>query len=154
MSTTLAGPPSSCCWTGFKHTGTPEGRVEPLGGLDTYIAETPAAAAGPHKKVLLFFSDVYGPFFINNKLLQDYFASSGASCLSSSGNVGWVLRWGVGFLVLGPDYFLGVSALDLPEGRDKAEWVSELLVKAVEVFPKWLDAVKATYGENTHRPSL
>ena len=79
MSTTLAGPPSSCCWTGVKHTGTPEGRIEPLGGLNTYIAETPAAASGPHKKVLLFLSDIWGPLFNNNKLLQDYFASSGAS---------------------------------------------------------------------------
>ena len=92
MSTTLAGSPSSCCWTGFKHTGTPEGRVEPLGGLDTYIAEPPAGAAGPHNRVLLFLSDVFGPFFINNKLLQDYFASSGTSRLS--GNMWWVLTWG------------------------------------------------------------
>ncbi|KAF8435802.1 hypothetical protein L210DRAFT_2510011 [Boletus edulis BED1] len=42
MSTTLAGPPSSCCWTGVKHSGTPEGRIELLGGLNTYVAEPPA----------------------------------------------------------------------------------------------------------------
>lgn len=78
MSTTIAGPPSSCCWTGFKHTGTPEGRVESLGGLNTYIAEPPAnASSGPHKKVLLFLSDIWGSMYINNKLLQDYFASFG-----------------------------------------------------------------------------
>ena len=78
MSTTLAGPPSACCWTGFKHTGSPEGRIEPLGGLDTYIAEPPAGTtSGPHRKVLLFLADIRGPLFINSKLLQDYFASCG-----------------------------------------------------------------------------
>lgn len=77
MSTTLAGPPSTCCWTGFKHSGTPEGRVESLGGLDTYIAEPRLTTSGSHKKVLLFFSDIFGSLHINNKLLQDYFASWG-----------------------------------------------------------------------------
>ena len=36
-------------------------------------------ASDPHKKVLLFLADAYGPLFINNKLLQDYFASRGMS---------------------------------------------------------------------------
>jgi dienelactone hydrolase len=132
MSTTLAGPPSTCCWTGFKHTGTPEGRIEPLGGLDTYIAEPPAGAtSGPEKKVLLFLADVWGALFVNNKLLQDYFASCG-------------------FIVLGPDYFFGVPIQDLPADRDKAAWSVEALEKATKAFPKWFEAVKAKYGtENT-----
>ena len=80
MPATLAGPPGASCWTGIKHTGSPQGRVEPLGGLDTYIVEPPAGAASdPHKKVLLFLADAYGPLFIINKLLQDYFASRGMS---------------------------------------------------------------------------
>ncbi|KAF8555051.1 alpha/beta-hydrolase [Imleria badia] len=131
MSTTLAGPPSSCCWTGIKHTGTAEGRIEPLGGLDTYIAELhTGATSGAHKKVILFLSDVYGPLFINNKLLQDYFASCG-------------------FIVLGPDYFFGVPIQDMPTDLDKATWVNRARAKALEVFPKWFDAVKATYGTET-----
>ena len=56
-----------------------------------------------------------------------------------------------GFIVLGPDYFFGASVQDLPEDRDKTSWASEALPKAREAFPKWLDAVKATYGEKTHR---
>ncbi|KAI9566326.1 Alpha/Beta hydrolase protein [Boletus coccyginus] len=130
MSTTIAGPPSSCCFTGVQHTGTPKGRTEPLGGLDTYIAEPPATAAGSHKKVFLFFSGIWGPLSINNKLLQDYFASCG-------------------FIVLGPDYFFGVHIQDLPEDLDKFAWAHEMLPKAVEAFPKWFDAVKATYGTET-----
>jgi dienelactone hydrolase len=131
MSTTLAGPPSSCCWTGIKHTGTPEGRIEPLGGLDTYIAEPPAGAtSSPHKKVLLFLADIWGPLFINNKLLQDYFAASG-------------------FIVLGPDYFFGSSIQDVPEDHDKYAWAHGARAAAIKVFPKWLDAVKEKYGTET-----
>ena len=78
MPITLAGPPGGCCWTAIKHTGNPEGRIEPLGGLDTYISEPPAGVeTKPYKKVLMFFADAYGPLFINNKLLQDHFASRG-----------------------------------------------------------------------------
>lgn len=80
MPVTLTGPPSACCWTGIKHLGTPEGRIEPLGGLNTYISEPPPnALSESHKKVLLFLADAYGPLFINNELLQDYFASRGLS---------------------------------------------------------------------------
>jgi len=55
--------------------------------------------------------------------------------------------------VLGPDYFFGVHVQDLPEGRDRGAWVSEVLPKAVAAFPKWFDAVKATYGERACFPT-
>ena len=48
--------------------------------------------------------------------------------------------------MLGPDYLFGVTIQNMPEA-------DEALVKAVEAFPKWFDAVKAKYGEKTHRPS-
>ncbi|KAF8835155.1 alpha/beta-hydrolase [Paxillus ammoniavirescens] len=129
---TLASPPRACCFTGVQHSGTPVGRVEDLGGLSTYISEPPAAAAaGTHKKVILFLADVYGPLFINNQLLQDYFASSG-------------------FVVLGPDYFFGDAVPNHPPGRDWGPWLQSVRAPAKEAFPKWLDAVKAIYGtENT-----
>jgi len=75
MSTTLASAPASCCFSGVKHTGTPVGRVEDLGGIQTYISEPPSAAAT--QKVILLLADIWGPLFVNNKLLQDYFASCG-----------------------------------------------------------------------------
>jgi hypothetical protein len=40
------------------------------------MSEPPSSADGP-KKVVLFFADVCGPFYLNNQLLQDYFASRG-----------------------------------------------------------------------------
>ncbi|KAG9309080.1 dienelactone hydrolase [Chiua virens] len=129
MTTTLAGPPSACCFNGFKHTGTSEGRVESIGGLNTYIAE-PSTASGPHVKVLFFLSDIFGSLSINNKLLQDYFASCG-------------------FVVLGPDYLFGQYVQDVPGDVDKFAWAHTRLDAAVEAFPKWLDAVKAKYGTET-----
>jgi hypothetical protein len=73
MSPTLASAPTACCFSGLKHTGTPVGRIEDLGGMKTYVAEPPIAT----QKVILFLADIWGPLFVNNQLLQDYFASCG-----------------------------------------------------------------------------
>ncbi|KAH7921534.1 alpha/beta-hydrolase [Leucogyrophana mollusca] len=123
MSTTLAGAPGACCWTGVKHSGTPVGQVEEIGGLNTYVSEPPA----PTKNVILFLADVYGPFFINNKLLQDYFASCG-------------------FLVLGPDYFFGDSVPNNVPDDERNAWIAAARAPAIAAFPKWVEAVKARYG--------
>ena len=44
--------------------------------LSRLLMEPPADTAGP-KKFILFFSDIFGPFFRNAQLIQDYFASQG-----------------------------------------------------------------------------
>jgi hypothetical protein len=78
----LAGPPGDCCFSkGVKHTGTPVGRIETIGEVPTYITEPSSQSnqsnnAGP-KKVILFMADIWGPFSINAKLVQDYFAENG-----------------------------------------------------------------------------
>ncbi|KAH7921536.1 alpha/beta-hydrolase [Leucogyrophana mollusca] len=128
MSTTLASAPSSCCWSGVKHSGAPAGRVEELGGLTTYISEppTPQPASAP-KKVILFLADVYGPLFINNQLLQDYFAAAG-------------------FIVVGPDYFFGNGVPNHPPGFDRQIWVTAARQPAIDAFPAWFAAVKTRYG--------
>lgn len=127
MSPTLASAPGSCCFTGVKHTGTPVGRVEDLGGIQTYISDPPA----PTQKVILFLADVWSPLFINNKLIQDYFASCG-------------------YIVLGPDYFFGDSVMNHENDRDRQPWIDNARKPAIDAFPAWLDAVKGKYGrENT-----
>jgi len=75
-SPALAGPLGDCCFKGFKHTGDPVGKKITIAGVETYISEPPADTTGP-KKVILFFSDIFGPFFRNAQLIQDYFASQG-----------------------------------------------------------------------------
>jgi hypothetical protein len=70
----IAGPHGDCCFTGVKHTGEPVGRTAEFGGLSTYISEP---KSGEAKGIILFFADVFGPFYINNQLLQDYFAENG-----------------------------------------------------------------------------
>ncbi|KAG2033011.1 dienelactone hydrolase [Suillus americanus] len=127
MSPTLASAPGSCCFTGVKHTGTPVGRIEDLGGIPTYISDPPA----PTQKVILFLADVWGPLFVNNKLIQDYFASCG-------------------YIVLGPDYFFGDSVMNHEADRDRQGWIDGARKPAIDAFPAWLDAVKGRYGrENT-----
>ncbi|OAX37884.1 alpha/beta-hydrolase [Rhizopogon vinicolor AM-OR11-026] len=125
MSPTLASAPAACCFSGVKHTGTPVGRIEDLGGIQTYISEPPSSAAT--QKVILFLADIWGPLFINNKLLQDYFASCG-------------------YLVLGPDYFFGDAVPNHEPGRDREAWIMGVRKLAIDAFPAWLDAVKSKYG--------
>ncbi|KAH7921620.1 alpha/beta-hydrolase [Leucogyrophana mollusca] len=128
-SPVLAGSPGSCCLTGVKHTGTAAGRSVHIGGMDTYVSEP--KHQGTQKKIILFFADVFGPFWINNQLVQDYFAS-------------------YGFTVLGPDYFFGFGVVNHPPGYDSNGWIDTTIMPAWDAFPAWIDAVKKLYGtENT-----
>ena len=78
-SPVLAGPPGDCCLKGVKHFGNPSGEIITIAGVQTYISHPPPAKDGSQdkKKIILFLADVYGPFFINAQLLQDYYASQG-----------------------------------------------------------------------------
>lgn len=80
-SPVLAGPPGDCCVQGVKHFGDPVGKVIKIADIETYVSEPPTDTTGP-KKVILFFADVFGPFYVNAQLLQDYFASNGMHILS------------------------------------------------------------------------
>ncbi|KAG2144647.1 dienelactone hydrolase [Suillus bovinus] len=111
MSPTLASAPGGCCFSGVKHTGTPVGHVEDLGGILTYISDPPA----PTQKVILFLADVWGPLFVNNKLIQDYFASCG-------------------YTVLGPDYFFGDSVMNQSDSHRQV-WIDNARKPAINAFP-------------------
>ncbi|KAF9481283.1 alpha/beta-hydrolase [Pholiota conissans] len=126
----LAGTFTDCCFTAFKHEGDPVGRIETIAGFQTYLSDPPADTTGP-KKVILFFSDVYGPFYNTAKLLQDFFASHG-------------------FYVLGVDYFFGDyyhHHRDTP-GYNLVGWVENKLKEALSVTPKWIDEVRKIHGED------
>ncbi|KAG6840326.1 hypothetical protein C0991_007439 [Blastosporella zonata] len=128
-SPVLASPPGDCCFKGVKHAGTPVGKSIEIAGVPTYISEPPSPSANEPKNIILYLSDVFGPFFLNNQLIQDYFA-------------------GHGFLVLGIDYFFG-DAIHLhleEEGFDRVAWITNAREKSHEAFPKWLEAVRSTYG--------
>ena len=89
MSTnpTLASAPGEHCFTAVKHIGTPVGSTEVIAEVETYVTLPPSSentAGGKYDKVVLFFADVYGPFFVNNQLLVDYFASQGESLMANS----------------------------------------------------------------------
>lgn len=128
-SPVLAGAPGDCCFKGVKHTGTASGKAVEITGVQTYVSEPPLEHADGPKKIILFLADVYGPFFLNNQLIQDYFAEHG-------------------FLVLGIDYFFG-DAVHLhsdAEGFDRNAWIQNARTKANAAFPGWLQKVRETYG--------
>ncbi len=74
----LAGALGECCFTAVKHEGTPAGKIDIISGVPTYVSEPPVAKTVDKTKVVLYLADVYGPMYINNQLVQDYFASQGS----------------------------------------------------------------------------
>ncbi|KAL0057822.1 hypothetical protein AAF712_015522 [Marasmius tenuissimus] len=128
-SATLAGPPTSDhCVSGVKHSGNPAGKQITIANVPTYISE-PKDVQGGVKKVILFYADVWGPFHINNQLLQDYFAENG-------------------FIVVGIDYFLGdpIGLHTDEAGFNRDAWFSKSRAQAERLIPGWLEAVRQQYG--------
>ncbi|KZT25121.1 alpha/beta-hydrolase [Neolentinus lepideus HHB14362 ss-1] len=95
------------CISGVRHQGTPEGKIETIGGVESYVA-TPTVDY-PKNKVILFLTDVFGYYLDNNKLLADDFAKNG-------------------FKVIVPDYLHGdpiaADALDGKTDFDLFAWFS------------------------------
>lgn len=76
---TLAGPSSACCIKAVAHTGAARGTTEQLAGIETYVSTPPPAALqGSARKIILWFPDIYGAFFLNAQLIMDWFADQGA----------------------------------------------------------------------------
>ncbi|KAH9931800.1 alpha/beta-hydrolase [Fomitopsis serialis] len=93
------------CISGVRHEGVPEGKIEQIGGVESYVA-TPTGEYAK-EKVVLFLPDVFGLALINNRLLVDDIARNGFWCVM-------------------PDYFEGDSIPEdamNPENRDKFDRV-------------------------------
>lgn len=86
----IAHPSAACCISGSIHKGEPKGRIEKIQDVETYVAEPAADKANGN--IVLYFPDVFA-LFVNGKLMMDGWAEAG-------------------YLVLGPDYFRGVSCAD------------------------------------------
>jgi len=63
------------CVKGVTHKGTPNGKWEKIGEVDSYVA-TPTGEY-PKNKAILFLPDVFGPQLKNAQLLADDFAANG-----------------------------------------------------------------------------
>jgi len=126
---TIAHAHCEDCFRGVKHSGDPVGKTVTIANVPTYVSEPPSSAAGSDpKKVVLFLADVYGPFYLNNQLIQDYFASEG-------------------FFVVGIDYFFGDPIYLHPEADfDRDTWFVKSRKQATEALPKWLEEVRKLYG--------
>lgn len=81
----LAEAPGECCLKGNIHEGESRGKLVTVASIETYLSEP----TRPNGHILLYFPDVWG-LFPNGLLIMDGFADAG-------------------YLVLGLDYFRGVS---------------------------------------------
>ncbi|KAH0825944.1 hypothetical protein J3R83DRAFT_7536 [Lanmaoa asiatica] len=133
------------CFKTVRHTGTPLGRTESIAGIPTYISEPTTTAETGQKKILLYFSDVFSPFYVNSQLLQDWFASNGDQFFLHVTNAIYV---DVGYTVLGIDYFLGdrFETLMRQPGFVRETWRDKAVTQAREHTPRWAEAVRQRYG--------
>jgi hypothetical protein len=150
-STTLAEHPRHCCIQSVRHTGTPIGSIETLAGTNTYITRDDPRRGDQDKyqQILFYFSDVFGPLYVNNQLLMDYFASRGKSVRLHTKHSAKVTGGETeGYLVVSLDYFEGdkLEALRAKPGFDLAAWGMDKHSRAKELIPGWISAVKAKYG--------
>ncbi|EPQ56648.1 dienelactone hydrolase endo-1,3,1,4-beta-D-glucanase [Gloeophyllum trabeum ATCC 11539] len=113
------------CFKAVRHEGTPEGKIETIGGVECYVA-TPSGEC-PKNKVLLFLSDVFGLALVNNKLLADDFARNGIKTII-------------------PDYFGGDPRIPDADERtfSREEWLSR---HGPEQTRPYLDKVIAALKE-------
>ncbi|TDL26717.1 alpha/beta-hydrolase [Rickenella mellea] len=63
------------CISGVRHEGTPTGKIQKIGGVDTYVALPESDY--PKDKAILYLPDVLGLSFKNAQLLADDFAKNG-----------------------------------------------------------------------------
>jgi len=68
------------CIKGVTHEGTPTGKWEKIGGVDSYVA-TPTGDY-PKNKVILYLADAFGAQHLNTQLLADDFAANGLKTIA------------------------------------------------------------------------
>ncbi|EJU04036.1 Pkinase-domain-containing protein [Dacryopinax primogenitus] len=126
MAQYLAQHTTEACCQAVKHTGTPRGELIDVGGVQTYITYPPDKSTD---RVIIFYCDVYGPHFLNNQLVMDFFAEHG-------------------YTVISPDYFNGEQLEKLREqpGFDTMAWAAPYRVSVPKfVVDKFLPAVKEKF---------
>ncbi|KAJ7102845.1 dienelactone hydrolase endo-1,3,1,4-beta-D-glucanase [Mycena epipterygia] len=111
------------CFIAVTHDGTPEGKIEMIGGIECYVA-TPTIAH-PEDKVLIFLTDIFGLALANNRLLADDFARNG-------------------FKTIVIDLFSGDPiSVDPPPGFDRTKWgASHGPAQTRPIIDSVLDALK------------
>ncbi|KZT54599.1 alpha/beta-hydrolase [Calocera cornea HHB12733] len=121
----LANPSGDHCFQAVKHEGTPVGVWEEFGGVESYVGYPPDKKSD---KLLLFYCDVFGPRYLNNQLLIDFFAEQG-------------------YLTVAPDYFQGdeLEHLGKDPEFDRKKWIDTHVANSPGLVEEWLPALKAKY---------
>nr|GAT50045.1 dienelactone hydrolase endo-1,3,1,4-beta-D-glucanase [Mycena chlorophos] len=112
------------CFVAVTHEGTPEGKIQHIGGIESYVA-TPKEPYNK-EKVLVFLTDIFGLALPNNRLLADDFARNG-------------------FKTVVPDLFEGDPIpVSPPEGWSRDAWAPKHTPAQVRpIVDKVIAALKA-----------
>ncbi|KAI0041986.1 alpha/beta-hydrolase [Auriscalpium vulgare] len=132
LGTPLASGLGDCCVRTVHHTGDAIGAEDELAGIQTYVSYPPSGKQGRYERIILFYPDVFGPFYNNNKLIADFFASNG-------------------YFVVAPDFTEG-DPVFLNRGKpgfNLLEWGMQKRKRADQLIGPWNDAVKARFGTPT-----
>ncbi|KZO95259.1 alpha/beta-hydrolase [Calocera viscosa TUFC12733] len=121
----LAKPSGDHCFQAVKHEGTAAGVWEEFGGIQTYVGYPPNKETD---KIILFFCDVFGPRYLNNQLLIDFFAEQG-------------------YLTVAPDYFQGdeLEHLGKDDDFDRKKWIDRHIEESIPIVEKFLPALKGKH---------
>jgi len=125
MTQYLAKPSGECCMQAVKHEGTPVGEKDQIAGINCYVSYAPSKSTD---KIILFCPDVYGPWYLNNQLIMDFFAAGG-------------------YTVVAPDYFDGQELEKLREeaGFDFNVWLGGHRAKAESILDQFVPAMKEKF---------
>ncbi|KAH6906040.1 hypothetical protein BKA70DRAFT_1224966 [Coprinopsis sp. MPI-PUGE-AT-0042] len=141
------------CPVGAKYTCTPKGKNVTIAGVPTYLA-TPTRPS-KKKRVILFFSDVFGP---STKIVSSSKIISLPRVRSLSSPSPNPHSLGSGYHVLGIDYFprdpLGNHDIDNELAFNITEWQIKSHKQARELILKWTEAVRAEYGKTSKYVAL
>jgi len=126
MAGYLAKPSGDQCFQAVKHEGTAVGVTEVIGGAKCYVGYPPDKKTD---KIILFFADVYGPWYLNNQLLVDFFAEQG-------------------YLVVAVDYFQGDELEHLGKNPDfdRKAWIDKHIEESLPITEKFIAAMQEKYS--------
>lgn len=108
-----SNPPGKCCFMGFRHEGQPNGSLQEIFGLETYIAKPQVSQCCKSSKVvcedkyIVIVTDIYGHKFNNVQLIADELADK------------------TGFCVLVPDMLFGDPVIKLDGSTNFQEWLNK-----------------------------
>ncbi|CCH58234.1 hypothetical protein TBLA_0A04390 [Henningerozyma blattae CBS 6284] len=119
-----SNPPQACCFKGYPQTGTIQGKMTKMFGIETYVT----GSSPIEDRVLVICTDVFGLQLKHNKLVADALAAGG-------------------YKVVVPDILFGDALERLDETVDFVAWREKHNVtKTRAIVDKFMEGLKKEYN--------